>query len=80
MSSSIWVVTREINQYDQDGEYFVAGYVQKPTFADLKKLLPHSSDATLGKLTRGGGREKGEDEWYFLTERGIGERGRSWSS
>ena len=73
MAKSVWVVTREINMYDQDGEYFVAGYIEEPTFADLKKLLPHSSDATVGKLTRGGGREKVEDEWYHLAEVEVGE-------
>lgn len=73
MKESIWVVTRGINEYDQDGNYFVAGYAQKPTFADLRKLLPHSSDATIGKLTRGGGREGTEYEWYFLAKVRVGE-------
>ena len=27
----IFVLTREINQYDQDGAYFVAAFAQKPT-------------------------------------------------
>ena len=68
MAKSVWVVTREINMYDQDGDYLVAVYRRKPDFAKLKKLLPHLSDATVGKLTRGGGREACEDEWYNLSE------------
>lgn len=68
MSGSVWVVTREMNEYNQDGEYFVAVFKNKPTFRMLKKLLPEESDVTIGKLTRGVGRQCIEDEWYNLIE------------
>lgn len=68
MSGSVWVVTREINEYNQDGEYFVAVFKKKPSFAELKELLPNEDDVTIGKLTRGGGRHEWEDEWYNLIE------------
>ena len=61
----MWIVTREINEYDQDGEYFVVAFDTKPTFRDLKKILGFD-DVTVGKLTRGGGRQRSEDEWYNL--------------
>jgi len=64
----MWVVTRAINQYDQDGDYFVAVFHNKPSFKDLKKLLPQENNVTIGKLTRGGGRQEYEGEWFFLTE------------
>lgn len=70
----MWIVTREINEYDQDGAYFVAAYEEKPTFHELKVLLPDESDATIGKLTRGGGRQQFEHEWFYLTEVSSGER------
>ena len=34
----MWIVTRAINDYNQDGDYFVAAFINKPTFQDLKKL------------------------------------------
>jgi hypothetical protein len=64
----MWVVTREINEYDQDGAYFVAVYTDMPDFTQLKALLPQETDTTIGKLTRGGGREKDEQEWFYLEE------------
>ena len=63
-----WIVTREVNEYDQDGEYFVSVFDEKPTFKELKEVLPYESDATIGKLTRGGGRQGSEAEWFFLRE------------
>ena len=64
----MWVVTAEVNAYDQEGDYFVAVYKDKPTFKQLKELLAEKDDATIGKLTRGGGRQKWEDVWYNLFE------------
>ena len=69
----MWIVTRAINQYEQDGEYFVAAYKDKPNFQCLKVLLPGETDATIGKLTRGGGRHEFEGEWFFLFEVSVGQ-------
>lgn len=69
----MWIVTRNINEYDQDGEYFVSAYVEKPSFNQLKELI-EGDDKTIGKLTRGGGRQKYEYEWYHLHEVKDGER------
>jgi hypothetical protein len=69
----MWIVTRAINDYNQDGDYFVAAFIDKPTFQDLKRLLPNESDVTIGKLTRGGGRQYDEHNWYYLTEMKNGE-------
>jgi len=69
----MWVVTRTINEYNQDGDYLVCVFESKPTFQDLKKVLPGEGDATIGKLTRGGGRERHEDEWFYLKELKPGE-------
>ena len=69
----MWVVTREINEYNQDGEYFVSAYMDKPTFKQLKELIS-ANDKTIGKLTRGGGRQKIEDEWYYLREVSDGQK------
>jgi hypothetical protein len=69
----MWIVTRAINDYNQDGDYFVCAFEDKPTFQDLKKSLPYENDVTIGKLTRGGGRQDIEDNWYYLTEMKNGE-------
>ena len=66
--NTAWIITRAINQYDQDGEYFVSWFDHKPTFKELKELLPRESVVTLGKLTRGGGRHDYEYEWFYLNE------------
>lgn len=69
----MWIITEEVNDYNQCGEYFVAAFDNKPTFQELKKLLPYENDVTIGKLTRGGGRQEVEDVWYYLTEVKNGE-------
>jgi len=68
----MWVITRAINQYNQDGDYLVCVFENKPTFQELKKAL-QLNNVTIGKLTRGGGRQGIENEWYFLTELKSGE-------
>lgn len=68
----MWIVTRSINEYDQYGNYFVCAFDHKPTFQELKNTL-WLNDITTGKLTRGGGRQSNEYEWYYLTEINNGE-------
>ena len=63
----MWIVTQEINDYNQYGEYFITAFEGKPTFEQLKKVL-NLDDVTTGKLTRGGGRQNIENEWYYLKE------------
>lgn len=60
----IWVLTREINQYDQDGEYFVAVYVGKPHHTQLTASgVPQNR---LRHVLDGGGRVGVEYEWFHL--------------
>ena len=66
--NKIWVVVKIVNAYEQYGAYFVGLFIDKPTFQDLKRLLPEQNDTTIGKLTRGGGRQDIEDEWFSLME------------
>ena len=67
----MWVITKSVNDYNQHGDYFVAVFTEKPTFAELKVLL-NLDDVTAGKLTRGGGRQNSEGVWYNLEEVQIG--------
>ena len=68
----VWIVTAEVNAYDQEGCYFVGAYLNKPTFKQLKELIKED-DVTVGKLTRGGGRQDAENVWYNLIEVEEGE-------
>ena len=61
----MYIITRAVNEYNQEGQYFVAAYNVKPTFKQLKELL-NLDDVTTGKLTRGGGRQDNEYDWYYL--------------
>jgi shikimate kinase len=63
----IYVLTREINQYDQDGEYFVHAWNYKPTTEDIIQHVGSSIVATHVAST-GGGRIMHEEEWYHLRE------------
>jgi hypothetical protein len=69
---SIWVLTREINQYDQDGEYFVAAFNRKPAVDDLLSALGWSnlqeSLDCANHILAGGGRQGTEEEWFHLRQ------------
>ena len=64
---SIWILTREINGFDQEGEYFVDAWNEKPTPQTLTLLgVPQNR---LRHVLNGGGRVKYEYEWFFLREK-----------
>jgi hypothetical protein len=74
-----WVLTREINEYDQDGEYFVAVFRSKPSILDIVKTLGWNGVKTIGDINpveknfiehilAGGGRRANEHEWYHLRQ------------
>lgn len=60
----VYVLTREVNAYDQFGEYFVAVFANKPTTTQLRE-----HEVPEGRLThvlKGGGRLDHEAEWFHL--------------
>ncbi len=64
-----WVLTREINLYDQDGAYFVAVFGEKPHHAQLTAHgVPQNR---LRHVLNGGGRVDTEDEWFHLAEHAL---------
>lgn len=65
---TVWILTREINQYDQDGEYFEYVFREKPSILKLKALYPDLSDEYLLHIINKGGRANFEDTWYHLYE------------
>ena len=71
----IWILTREVNEYDQEGAYFVAAFLTKPTAEEIRAVTwTQASDEFIGHLLNGGGREREEHEWYWLTQFQHGER------
>lgn len=76
----VWVLTREINEYDQHGEYFSAVFKERPTLEVLAnyfkdkagdELFPRNvmdAVAFLEHLRAGGGRRGSEDIWFHLKE------------
>lgn len=72
----VWVLTREINQYDQDGEYFEAVFSKKPTVKTIASELSgkvHLPDvmgalALCEHIIAGGGRQGLEEQWFHLKE------------
>lgn len=61
----IWVLTSEVNDYNQKGEYFKGVFSKMPTILDLKnKGIDEGTAEHL--LKTGGGRRKSEDMWYYL--------------
>jgi len=68
----MWIITRAINQYDQDGDYFECAFDHKPTIEELTRFF---NDGDLAKhIHNGGGRRDFEGSWYFLTEMKSGEQ------
>lgn len=66
MTRKVWVLTREVNAYDQYGEYFVKVFFEKPKHQELSALgVP--TDRLRHVLTAGGGRSwRLENEWFYL--------------
>lgn len=61
---AIWVLTKEYNDYDQHGEYFIHAWNKKPT---AKELEDHGvEDYRLEHVLSGGGRQNFEYDWYAL--------------
>ena len=69
---TVWVLTRSINDYNQDGEYFEAAFAQKPTLERLAKHFGGGGVAFLKHVRNGGGRREYENEWYDLSEVELG--------
>lgn len=80
-SKKIWVLTRFINEYYQEGGYFVAAFAAKPTHEQLAQqmsLMTRASQSTLFKVLaklehvlNGGSRQNNEHEWYELKQEDL---------
>jgi hypothetical protein len=65
--AKIWVLTKEYNDYNQHGEYFIHAWLEKPTKENLQEYLNSwYLQAFSEHILNGGGRKRLEDEWYNL--------------
>lgn len=81
----MWVITRAINEYYQDGDYFVACYKNKPSFEEFVKVVAKSEGwrenhfdevdeiERVRRYYENKGRFSNENSWYFLSEIKEGE-------
>ena len=66
----MFVITREINEYEQEGEYFEG---VKSISWTLKELQDRFGDEVGLHLSTGGGRQGTEHTWYNMYEVKDGE-------
>ena len=65
----VWILTREVNEYEQQGEYFVAVFGGKPAHEELTALgVPRNR---LRHVLNGGGRVVHENEWFHLSSHTV---------
>ena len=63
-----YILTESYNLYDQQGDYFIAWWPNKPTIEELRKVITGYGDTCLQHVLDGGGRRNYEDSWYLLHE------------
>jgi hypothetical protein len=69
----IFVLTRAINQYDQEGDYLVAVFKKLPTEHELINLIGCNKEYARHILNTGG-RKDNEYEWFYLTPLDFGSK------
>ncbi len=78
----VWVLTRSINDYNQDGDYFEAVFAKQPSVKQLADFFygkdgGHGSMDVMAAVSflehvrSGGGRRGTEDTWYDLEEKEL---------
>lgn len=64
MSNCVWILTSEVNDYDQFGEYFDAVFFHQPTRQELINAgVPFDK---VEHILNGGGRVKHDRWWWYL--------------
>ncbi|MFA5234030.1 MAG: hypothetical protein WC390_06470 [Sulfurimonas sp.] len=70
MKAEAYILTREINEYNQDGKYFVAWFHSKPSIKELRSVTDNYDSVTNNEYAKhilcGGGRKGTENEWWQL--------------
>ena len=71
--NTVFILSRQHNDYDQYGEYFVAWFHEQPTAADIKLAIINDDESVVDEdtaehIASGGGRrdKANEDIWWNL--------------
>ena len=66
----MWILTKEYNQYDQEGAYYVKAWCSKPSIAEVfDVLVKDDGPFSLQQVYAGGGRFPDTvDIWYNFFE------------
>lgn len=70
----MWIITEEVNDYNQHGRYFYCAFPLRPNKKDLKRVFPNRDEKFIQNLIDGGGRMGREGHWYFLNKVEPGEQ------
>jgi hypothetical protein len=62
----MYVLTRSINEYHQEGDYLVAAFKERPSEQKLVKLIGCTREYARHILDKGG-RKDVENEWFHIT-------------
>ena len=65
----VWILTNEVNEYDQCGEYFLGVFGKQPTRDQLRAMGVAESEVE--HVLAGGGRRGDEYCWFHLTAHTI---------
>ena len=65
--TNCWVLTEEVNDYNQYGEYLHSVFKVKPTIEEVKDVCG-VDDSLANHILNGGGRVNYEKSWYHLNE------------
>lgn len=68
----VWVLTYEVNEYDQEGDYFLGVFADKPTKEQMIGAgVIFDRDQTYEHILSGGGRVNIENRWYLLVQYAV---------
>jgi len=64
----LWILTKESDVYEWQGELFVSAWLVKPSYRQLQLVLPELPGRKLVHIEKGGGKHRDETWWYNLHE------------
>lgn len=62
----VWILTSEVNDYNQHGEYFEKMFFEEPTIKELQEITACTKEYCQ-HILNGGGRQEDEYVWYNLS-------------
>lgn len=69
----VWVLTSEVNAYDQYGEYFEDVYKEKPTEDQISDKMGYKKDSkqVQNLMNKGSSYVSGANGWYKLKQKEL---------